>query len=74
MLTDDLGEKTVLILQAVAAVKTDASARGFGKYHGGRATIACPACTHGVITYSVAGYNGHTWGRCSTDGCVRWME
>ena len=37
-------------------------------------SIACPACKSGSLTYSVAGSNGHIHARCSTDGCVAWME
>jgi len=36
-------------------------------------TIACPACG-GKLHLSQAACNGHVWGRCETDGCVRWME
>ncbi len=28
----------------------------------------------GTLHYSVAGYNGHLWGQCTTVGCARWME
>jgi len=35
--------------------------------------IECPYCC-GKLRYSVASLNGHIWGQCSTEGCVRWME
>lgn len=37
--------------------------------------VNCPACG-GLETLflSQAAYNGHVWGKCSTSGCVSWME
>ena len=45
------------------------------KRHRGRAaaeTVECPACK-GRLHLSIAG-NGHTRGRCETEGCVSWMQ
>lgn len=56
------------------AAKDDAKAKGFGKGHGGLGSITCPSCDGGTLRYSVASYNGHMHGRCSTTGCVSWME
>lgn len=36
--------------------------------------IDCPACGTGKLHLSQAAYNGHVWGRCTTEGCVSWME
>jgi hypothetical protein len=36
-------------------------------------TIPCPACKTGVLCYAVHS-NGHIHAKCSTDGCVCWME
>ncbi len=36
--------------------------------------IECPCCPDGRLSYSIAGSNGHIWGTCSTEHCVRWME
>lgn len=36
--------------------------------------VPCPACDGGTLSYSVAGNNGHIHARCSTAGCVAWME
>lgn len=36
--------------------------------------IKCPCCDSGTLAYSRAGYNGHIHARCSSDGCVNWME
>lgn len=61
-------------LIALSAVAQDAKERGLKKGNGGRARIACPICKRGQLSYSVAGYNGHIWGTCTTEGCVRWMQ
>jgi len=39
-----------------------------------QAEMACPVCEKGIVTYSISGSNGHVWARCSTDGCVRFMQ
>lgn len=37
--------------------------------------IDCPICSaKDSLSYSRSGYNGHIHAKCSTDGCVRWME
>jgi len=40
---------------------------------GGSGETECPACD-GKLHYSVAGCNGHTHGKCETEGCLSWME
>lgn len=35
--------------------------------------ISCPKCKTGTITYSVSKINGHSRGKCSTDGCMEWF-
>lgn len=40
---------------------------------GSQGTIECPCCG-GKLSFSRSGYNGHIHARCSTEGCVRWME
>lgn len=35
--------------------------------------VECPRCQK-TLHYSVAGYNGHIWGQCETQGCVSWMQ
>jgi hypothetical protein len=42
------------------------------KQSGGAGTIECPKCG-GKLHWSRAG-NGHVWGGCETDGCLRWMQ
>lgn len=60
--------------KATSATREDANARGLGKGNGGMGEILCPVCGTGRLKYSVAGVNGHIWGACSTEGCVRWMQ
>jgi hypothetical protein len=43
-------------------------------YVSGAGIIGCPICKTGKLRYSRAAYNGHVHARCSTDGCVSWME
>lgn len=61
-------------VKARHAAKDDAHSKGFGKGHGGQGAIPCPCCDGGTLRYSVASYNGHMHGRCTTAGCVSWME
>lgn len=61
-------------VKARHAAKDDAKAHGYGKGHGGVGAVPCPGCQGGTLRYSVAGYNGHMHGKCSTSGCVSWME
>ncbi len=43
-----------------------------GKF--GAVTIPCPVCKTGTLLGSRSGYNKHVHGKCSTEGCVNWME
>lgn len=61
-------------VKARHAAKDDAKAKGYGKGHGGAGSVPCPSCDGGTLCYTVASYNGHMHGRCSTAGCVSWME
>jgi hypothetical protein len=36
--------------------------------------VPCEVCGTGKILLSMAAYNGHVWGKCTTDGCVSWVE
>lgn len=56
------------------AVCTDAANRGFKKGNGGVGVVTCPVCNGGLIRYSVSAYNGHRHAKCTTDGCVCFME
>lgn len=59
---------------AFAAARADANTKGFKRGSGGQGQIKCPCCQDGTLAYSVASYNGHMWGTCSTADCVRWMQ
>jgi len=59
-------------MEAMRAVGADVKARGLGKGNPGDGSITCPVC-QGTLSYSVAGGNGHIWGKCATEGCIRWL-
>ncbi len=40
---------------------------------GGSGTVPCPVCKN-TLHFTVSSYNGHTSGRCETDGCIYWIE
>lgn len=66
-------KRTELVFSVMAAVMEDAKQKGFKKGNGGCGSITCPAC-EGTVRYSIAGYNGHCHGQCSTNGCASWMQ
>ena len=57
-----------LVLPVVGQIKRDHK----GKSWTGK--VPCPTGCGGILALSHAALNGHVWGRCSTDGCVCWME
>lgn len=71
---DDREAKIAELLLAIGHCKENAKILGYKKGHGGAGVIDCPVCQDGKLSYSVASYNGHMWGKCSTKGCVAWME
>lgn len=44
------------------------------KPRGKAAVIDCPTGCGGKLHLSQSSYNGHVHGKCTTDGCVSWME
>lgn len=34
----------------------------------------CPVCTSGTLHYAISGYNGHKRAKCTTEGCVNFIE
>lgn len=58
----------------IGAAADDAKKHGFKKGNGGCGSLPCPVCKTGTLRYSVANCNGHMHGRCSTNGCVAWMQ
>lgn len=58
-------------------LKAAAVVAEFRRKHKGKSAqeeVPCPACGTGTLHLSISGYNGHVWGKCSTDGCLQWME
>lgn len=45
-----------------------------GKARGLRDSMPCPTGCGGTLHYSIAGYNGHVHGQCTTDRCASWMQ
>ena len=45
-----------------------------GKARGIVAEMPCPTGCGGTLRYSIASYNRHVHGGCTTDGCARWMQ
>jgi hypothetical protein len=43
-------------------------------YFWGHGVMECPVCGDGKLRYERQEYNGHIRARCSTDGCVAWIE
>jgi hypothetical protein len=43
-------------------------------YFSGGGVMTCPICKTGQLQYNRSGYNMHVYARCSTEGCVAWME
>jgi len=70
MARDDLAE----FLEVIATVHEHAKQQGLRKGKGGVSSVSCPKCKTGTIDYSVASFNGHIWGKCTTKDCVRWIE
>jgi len=58
----------------IGAASEDAKKQGFKKGKGGAGKLACPVCKTGELHYSVASYNGHMHGRCTTPNCCQWMQ
>ena len=60
------------VLTVRKAILEHLQARQAGPY--GQGIISCPVCQTGKVAFSRASSNGHVWARCTTEGCVRWME
>jgi len=57
------------VLTALAAVLAK-----HGKARGLADSMPCPNNCGGTLRYSIASYNGHVHGQCSTEGCASWMQ
>lgn len=65
---------TETMLAGFIAVAEDALQRKLGRGAGGCGEVRCPVCPYGTIHYQVSGYNGHRHAKCTTDGCVNFIE
>jgi hypothetical protein len=61
------------VLSAVVLAQADAKKKGLGIGNGGSGSVICPRCA-GILRYSIAGLNGHLWGKCATVDCLSWMQ
>lgn len=68
---DEIEESTQRHMKAGAVVK-DFRTRNKGK--SAQEVVDCPACGTGKLHLSISSYNGHVWGRCTTENCLAWME
>jgi hypothetical protein len=60
--------------QALNTIKTEHCAPpGFKPAQDVRGSIPCPKC-RGTLKFSVLASNGASAGRCTTTGCLNWME
>lgn len=57
-----------LVLPIVTQVKMDHRGQNW------LGEVDCPTGCGGKLSLSHSAYNGHVWGRCSTNNCVAWME
>jgi hypothetical protein len=65
-----------LMVAYTGKVREWREAQGWSKKNRVAATgkVACDVCKTGEIHLTMAAYNGHVWGKCTTDGCVSWLE
>lgn len=68
--------KQMAIIPVIADMKGRYTIPGKGrqKFRSGSERFKCPACYTGELHVAISGYNGHTQGRCTTQGCVSWIE
>lgn len=64
---EDYTRKFLAVQSLVSQIKRDYQGQNWG------GVVECPVC-NGKLHLSHARYNGHVWGRCSTPGCLVWME
>ena len=60
-------ERMMLVQPLVSRVKEEHKGESW------QGTEVCPVCD-GVLRLSHAGINGHVWGQCETENCLKWME
>lgn len=65
--------ETEMAMRMVESVCQEAKLRGFKKGQGGQGEMPCPKCGKNLY-FTVASLNGHIWARCTTKGCLAWMQ
>jgi hypothetical protein len=69
---------TMMTMMTVRAATAPANINRFHipktNYFCGSGQMSCPVCNTGTLRYSRDLSNGHVHARCSTEGCVAWME
>ncbi len=65
-------EKTMKARAAIVALLGGPWKKGIS---GDSGAMTCPVCSgYATLNFSRSGYNGHIHAKCSTAGCVAWME
>lgn len=68
-------ERCANIGKAREAIVADCGGPWKRGMNGKKGSIDCPVCDGvGTLQYNRSAYNGHICARCSTDGCVAWIE
>lgn len=62
--SEALPEPRSAVLEALRAIRAEPGDEG---------AIECPECA-GRLRWTRDPSNGHVWGQCATDDCLRWMQ
>ncbi len=68
-MNDELPKIYVHALEALATIQAKHPEK-----EDAQGEIDCPACRDGKIKYTVSGYNGHVWAKCTTPDCIRFIQ
>lgn len=60
-------DKTMQALAVVEPIRKEHKGKDW------RGVLECPVCK-GKLHVRHAGFNGHVWAKCETEGCVAWIE
>lgn len=72
---EELRREGELLRPLIARIREDHGWGGKKTRHlSGSGVDDCPCCQGGKVRWSIAGYNGHIHMRCSTPGCVAFMQ
>jgi len=67
-----MGESTKHLFDAIKTIVEKHPERNQNNFEGAKGIIKCPKCGED-LHYTVAGCNGHIWGKCKTENCLQWM-